>query len=320
MTESMSQDPELPVAGTRHEPDESNAPEPAKSAVSPGELLHRARESLNLTISDLAGQTRLSRNVLEALERNDFANLAMPVYVRGYFRKCAHVLNLPEEKLLQAYADWTGTPLKAQPLPVTVNEPPREYSSPTRTPSWRYVLVIAIVIGAVLWWFGSGGQNSSTVIPAADTPVTTLDIEPPVLASQPLPLGPAEEVIAVPSEVVTSPTTGDAPTATSPATDQTTSPSTGVAESTAAAIPAGPNTLEFNISRNSWVEVYDDEKRRLVYGLLTTGTEQRVSGKPPYQVVLGHPQGVKLSIGGKPIDLAPHTSSSGTARLEVDAR
>lgn len=312
----MSQDPEFPMAGTQHDPDESTASQPAKSAVSPGELLHRARESLNLTISDLAGQTRLSRNVLEALERNDFANLAMPVYVRGYFRKCAHVLNLPEEKLLQAYADWTGTPLKAQPLPVTVNEPPREYASPTRTPSWRYVLVIAIVIGAVLWWFGSGGQSTSDVMPEASAPVTTLDIEPPVLESQPLPLGPAEEIIAVPSEVITSPSTEGAATTT----DQTTSPTTNVAEPAPVSTPSGPNTLEFVISRNSWVEVYDDDNRRLLYGLLTTGAEQRVSGKPPYQVVLGHPQGVKLLIGGKPIDLAPHTSSSGTARLEVDAR
>ncbi|HXG29460.1 MAG TPA: helix-turn-helix domain-containing protein, partial [Nevskiales bacterium] len=128
------------------------AAEAQRSAVSPGELLRRARESLNLTISDLAGQTRLSRAVLEALENNDFANLAMPVYVRGYFRKCAHVLNLPEERLLQAYADWTGTPLKPQPLPVTVSVPPREYASARRTPSWRYVLIIAVVIGAVLWW------------------------------------------------------------------------------------------------------------------------------------------------------------------------
>ena len=71
----------------------------AASAISPGEMLRRAREALNLTISDLAGQTRLSRAVLEALENNDFANLAMPVYVRGYFRKCAHVLNVPEAYL-----------------------------------------------------------------------------------------------------------------------------------------------------------------------------------------------------------------------------
>lgn len=306
----MSQDPESQVAGTEHEVDPAASTEPAKSAVSPGELLHRARESLNLTISDLAGQTRLSRNVLEALERNDFANLAMPVYVRGYFRKCAHVLNLPEEKLLQAYADWTGTPLKAQPLPVTVNEPPREYASPSRTPSWRYVLVIAIVIGALLWWFGSGGQGTSSVVPETAAPVTTLEIEPPVLQSEPLPLGPAEEVIAIPSEVTpAAPADGTAAPAAAPAS-----------EPAPAATASGPNTLQITISRNSWVEVYDDDNKRLVYGLLTTGAEQRVEGKPPYQVVLGHPQGVKLTIGGKAIDLAPHTSSSGTARLEVEAR
>ncbi len=319
----MSQDQEYPVAGSQPDQQENVTPEPPKNTVSPGELLHRARESLNLTISDLAGQTRLSRNVLEALERNDFANLAMPVYVRGYFRKCAHVLNLPEEKLLQAYADWTGTPLKAQPLPVTVNEPPREYASPSRTPSWRYVLVIAFMIGVVLWWFGSGGQNNESVVPDTEAPVTTLEIEPPVLEAQPLPLGPSEEVIAVPSEVVpatNAPVTADSGATTTDTSGNPASVTTEPAEPAVATPPSGPNTLALVISRNSWVEVYDSDSKRLVYGLLTPGTEQRVTGKPPYQVVLGHPQGVQLSIGGTVIDLAPHTSSSGTARLEVSAR
>src|SRR5688572_3905148 len=98
----MSQDAETQIASAVAGDDTASKADSSRSAVSPGEILQRARESLNLTIADLAGQTRLSRAVLEALEKNDFGNLAMPVYVRGYFRKCAHVLNLPEDRLLQA--------------------------------------------------------------------------------------------------------------------------------------------------------------------------------------------------------------------------
>jgi hypothetical protein len=82
--------------------------------------------------------------------------------------------------------------------------------------------------------------------------------------------------------------------------------------------PAGPNTLDVVVSKTSWVEVYDDNNKRLLYGLLTPGTSQRLNGKPPYDVVLGHPQGVRLSMGGKPIDLSRYTSESGTARFEVE--
>lgn len=292
----------------------------ARSAVSPGEMLRRARESLNLTISDLAGQTRLSRAVLDALEKNDFASLAMPVYVRGYFRKCAHVLNLQEDSLLQAYADWTGTSLKPQPLPVTVSEPPPEYASPSRTPSWRYILVVAVVIGAVLWWFGSGNNTASDPATQATAPQTMLELEPQVSEPAPLPLPLVNETDTVAADPAASapavipgstPQTATALTTTVPADTQASVPAP-------AQLPAGPNTLQLSITRTSWVEIYDDDRKRLVYGLLNPGTQQRVTGKPPYDVVLGHPQGVQLSIGGKAIDLAPHTSGNGTARLEVE--
>ncbi len=293
----------------------------AKSAVSPGEMLRRARESLNLTISDLAGQTRLSRAVLDALEKNDFASLAMPVYVRGYFRKCAHVLNLPEESLLQAYAEWTGTSLKPQPLPVTVSEPPPEYDSPSRTPSWRYILVVAIVIGAALWWFSSGSNTTPAPVAELTSPQTAPELEPQVSAPAPLPLPLVNEVDGVATDPMTpAPSAisgGASPTAVPPATTVA-SAGTLASTPTPAQPPAGPNTLQLSVTSASWVEIYDDDRKRLLYDLLNPGTEHRVTGKPPYDVVLGHPQGVKLSIGGKAIDLAPHTSGNGTARFEVE--
>lgn len=324
--------------------------ETAKAMVSPGEMLQRAREGLNLTLADLAGQTRLSRAVLEALERNDFASLAMPVYVRGYFRKCAHVLNLPEDRLLQAYADWTGTPLAPQPLPVTIKVPPREYASPNRTPSWRYVLVIAVVAGALLWWFSSGELSTVSETPSGAAGVTTLEMPAPVVPEgQPLPLPLEAEAGAVavmtPDPAVagtlpsptggaisaattdvavagpTAPVSGQAPGQTS---DAVVTPAPAASPESAAppvpaAAPPGPNTLQLVISQASWVEVYDDDGKRLLYGLLRPGDEQRVSGALPYQVVLGHPQGVKLSLGNRVIDLAPYTNDSGTARFKVKA-
>jgi cytoskeleton protein RodZ len=316
----MSQDAESPMTEATAA---VAAAEPPRNAVSPGELLRRARESLNLTISDLAGQTRLSRAVLEALENNDFANLAMPVYVRGYFRKCAHVLNLPEERLLQAYADWTGTPLKPQPLPVTVSEPPREYASPRRAPSWRYALIIAVVMGAVLWWFGSG--EAPRAPSTADTGVTAVALEPvPLPPTQPLPLAPAEPLTGATDAAV--PPAADSQDAAAAAalapTAETPAPAPAAEAAPAPApvpAPPGPTTLQISIQQTSWVEIYDDNDQRLLYGLMRPGMEQSVSGKLPYSVVLGHPQGVKLALGGKAIDLAPYTSSSGTARFEVEA-
>jgi cytoskeleton protein RodZ len=96
-------------------------------------------------------------------------------------------------------------------------------------------------------------------------------------------------------------------------------PATGSAASAAETPlpPPGPTTLHLSITRTSWVEVYGDDRQRLVYGLLQPGTEQRVNGRPPYQIVLGHPQGVRMSLGGKVIDLTPYTERDGTARFKL---
>lgn len=284
------------------------ATDSGKSNASPGDMLKAAREALNMTISDLAGQTRLSRGVLEALEKNDFASLAMPVYVRGYFRKCAHVLNIPEERLLQAYADWTGTPLKAKPLPITVTEPPREYDSAKRGPSWQYALIIAVVSGAALWWFASGDGQPTRANQEMTAGVTTVDINPPAYEPQTLALPPSEGSITQLEPLPPANARPTAPGAT-PVTPATTMQPT---------VPAGPNTLSLNITAPSWVEIYDEDRKRLVYGLLPAGNKQEVTGKPPYQVILGHPQGVRMSFGGKAVDLSRYTEDNGTARFEVE--
>lgn len=312
----MSQDADTPMTDVVENADTASNVERSKNAVSPGEMLRQARETLNLTISDLAGQTRLSKTVLDSLEKNDFSKLAMPVYVRGYYRKCAHVMNMPEDKLLQAYADWTGTSLAPQPVPVTVSEPPQEYESPGHTPSWRYVLIIAIVLGALLWWFGSGGEMDEQVPVGTDAQVKTLEIKPPVMEPDPpLSLVPDGEAVSA-QETGTNAVLPDVSASTEQTTISRQAESTDSAP--AAAVPLGPATLELKISQVSWVSVTDDDGKQLIYDLLRSGAELRVTGKPPYKVVLGHPQGVELSIGGKRIDLVPYTSNNGTARLEVE--
>ncbi|HUR41550.1 MAG TPA: helix-turn-helix domain-containing protein, partial [Verrucomicrobiae bacterium] len=87
-------EPEIPQA---------SAAAPAADAPSPGRLLSQARARAGLGAEDLAGQLKLAKGTLEALERDDFAALSEPVYVRGYYRKIAKVLNIPEADLIAAY-------------------------------------------------------------------------------------------------------------------------------------------------------------------------------------------------------------------------
>jgi cytoskeleton protein RodZ len=83
--------------------EETVAPVPASSGAGPGVLIRRARERAMMSQDELAAQLRLSRATLDALEHDDFAALSEPVYIRGYYRKCAKFLDLSEAELLSAY-------------------------------------------------------------------------------------------------------------------------------------------------------------------------------------------------------------------------
>src|SRR5699024_9302040 len=69
----------------------------------PGQILREARLAREYSMADLCGLTMLPKRTVEALEDDDFEVLAQPVFVRGYYRKCAKVLEIDPEPLLTAY-------------------------------------------------------------------------------------------------------------------------------------------------------------------------------------------------------------------------
>ena len=81
---------------------------PTSSRQGPGRLVREARERARLSTEDLAAQIKLARVTLDAIERDDFAQLNEPVYVRGYYRKLAKVLPVTEAELISAYEAVAG--------------------------------------------------------------------------------------------------------------------------------------------------------------------------------------------------------------------
>lgn len=71
-------------------------------------------------------------------------------------------------------------------------------------------------------------------------------------------------------------------------------------------------TLDFD--GDSWVEVYDANRRKLLYDMGEAGTRRTVSGDGPLQVFLGKAVDVNIRIDGEPFSV-PRISRLGTARF-----
>ena len=75
-------------------------------------------------------------------------------------------------------------------------------------------------------------------------------------------------------------------------------------------------TLRFR--GQSWVEVYDGERTKLLYGMGEAGTTRALSGPAPINVFLGKASEVDVTVDGRDF-ASPRISRSGTARFDVGA-
>lgn len=68
-----------------------------------GQILRETREAKIYTIEDVAAATKIRKEMLKALESDDYSKLPPPTFVQGFIKNYAHFLNLDAQKLLAVY-------------------------------------------------------------------------------------------------------------------------------------------------------------------------------------------------------------------------
>ncbi|HWY25195.1 MAG TPA: RodZ domain-containing protein [Nevskia sp.] len=304
----------------------------------PGRLIRLARERARIGLPELAGLTKLAPATLEALERDDFTVLNEPVYVRGYYRKCAKALSIPEQELLVAYEKMVAPRAPTAPTKLLLGgsntgSSLKKNRRRAGTPWWLWLIAVALLVGIAAFVLREGpGESRAPAEPAAPRAVPA---EPP--ASAPAPPTPVPEAgVARPlstnelsttpaesgqSQVAAGTAAEPAPQAVAPAAAQPAAPAAGEPAATApAAAAASADALTLEFKATSWVRVEDAGGKVLLSGVIQQGDRQVVAGKPPYSLFLGNAPGVGVSYHGKAVDLAAYTrAKDNTARLSVPA-
>jgi len=80
---------------------------------------------------------------------------------------------------------------------------------------------------------------------------------------------------------------------------------------------AASPTLRFQFAERSWVEVVDANRQLLHSGENPGGGQLTLTGRPPFEIVIGNAGKVTLTYGDKLIDLVPHTRAE-VARLTLE--
>ena len=90
-----------------------------------------------------------------------------------------------------------------------------------------------------------------------------------------------------------------------------------VGHSGAVSAEAGVDRLSFSLRGESWIQVRDRDGVALYTGTGAPGSTRVVQGQPPFSIVVGNAAMVSLEFNGQAVDLVPHTSQGGVARLTV---
>lgn len=295
----------------------------------PGSRLRAERERQSLDIDDIVSQLKLSRRQIEALEHDRYHDLPGTTFVRGFIRNYAKQLGLEAEPLLHQLE--TVLPREAEPAQQVSGPKPRltvvpSYPSTPDSGSSKMALgfiAAALVSGAVAYYIlrpahepelqmnePPQAQQPVAAPPAASaTPAVPAPIEAAPAASTP------ESVAAVASEVPAAPSAEQsAQVASAPTAPTVPAPTEAPAKIEPAQQGAGEIKLAFD--GEAWVDVKDGDGKRVVSRLFKPGSEEVVTGKPPFKLIVGNAAQVKLTYNGQPVDLTPKIKVN-VARFEL---
>lgn len=287
---------------------------------SPGAAIRDARNRARMSLEELAAATKLARGTLEALERDDFNALLEPVYVRGYYRKCAKILNLSEKDLVETY-NARVTPKRPDPPSKLRLASGTEIGSgnPLPLPMAIAAAFAAILVSIAIWNFFRSPEPAIPVpVPVTETDAASEGTADSASAdtvpgSEPAALDMA--AVVAPAAGVTGPETAPAPAAEGSVAPVTAPPASPAAATPAAVESNAPLTLNFAIT--SWARVDDATGKTLLNGLMRTGERQVLRGKAPYSVFLGNAPGVRIDYEGRNIEFSQHVADNLTARFKV---
>lgn len=242
-----------------------------------------------MSLDTVSESTGIPRNVLEALEANEWDKIDAPVYVRGYLRKYARMLDLDQSALVASYE------ASALPRDPELHSYVSEHLPANRSVRWLLpvtaliILVILVLVGLWSWHrFHSNSRNVQVPASAVSAMMAVTDATPAHASAS------TNKALMTPTQATVK---------------------QGSASQTAAKLH-----LQMQLEQPSWVEVYGPDNKRLYYNLAAAGAKLDFhADKGALRVFLGNAAGVKLEVNGKEFQIPASDISGHTARFKVNA-
>jgi len=121
-------------------------------ADSLGEKLRLAREERDITISEVAEQTRISALYLQAIEKDDYRTLPGGIFNKGFVKSFAKYVGVDEHEALQDYARIISKQESLESESDPLNYRPQVLTDDSRRGSMLPTIIFAVIILGLMAW------------------------------------------------------------------------------------------------------------------------------------------------------------------------
>lgn len=140
-----------------------------------GEILRAAREEKKINFDQVVAETKIKREFLEAIEKNDFQKISSGVIARGFIKNYAEFLNIPSKTILAIFRRDFREDEKGKIIPQSLVEPVS-----TSKISWSPKLTLIAVV--VVFFLGIASYLTYQYLSLFRNP--TLEVNSPEDKSQ----------------------------------------------------------------------------------------------------------------------------------------
>ncbi|MEZ5710587.1 MAG: DUF4115 domain-containing protein [Blastomonas sp.] len=251
---------------------EKAADDPEFEFQTTGEKLKAAREAKEMSLEDVAGQTRVQIKHLEAIEAGAVSDLPGRTYALGFAKSYARVVGLDEREIANSFREEIDEQLGHAPRAGAVQY---ELDEPSKVPSSRLAWIAAglgfllLIAGFAIWrtWFFPGASDAEFAAAASGEQGAA-----PVAASQ-----------------------------TDGSSNQNAASMGSARPAAARPDPKGEVVFTANID-NVWVKFYDGNGDQLMQKQMALGEQYVVPADAVNpQVWTGRPDAFIITIGGKTV-------------------
>jgi cytoskeletal protein RodZ len=267
-----------------------------------GAVLRQERLRQDLSLSDIAGQTRISERYLEAIEQENFESLPGVLFARNFVRQYASALKVDPEPMLAELpkVDIANAPLPDPPARVRRSKWDPRWTSPLASATWS---VLALGAAFAAWvhfnhpawnlpYLGQTVSASAAVEPNQAAPLRKIQAAATTSA-------PPVEKTSVPDR------------------EGATTPQEKTAQATATESPARPIQIVLTAHEPAWVEVVADGKTTFS-GTLQPNDSRAIAADAQVKLVTGNAGGIGISLNGRTLEPIGPSGQVRTVKLTAE--